>query len=315
MPCRAHLSFWQASAPGAVSYPLAPLQRGEGQGEGNPSSPRPSPPQVCGGEGEIQVARKLGCALPCIIRAFVTVCLLPLWLNAQQGPPLRETLSQSSQLVVVTTRDWTATEGLLRRFERKEHNWQQVGPSVRVVVGRSGLGWGRGLTNFPASAVPQKREGDGRSPAGVFRLTYAFGYAAVGEVPEIKLPYIQCTDQVECVDDIDSAYYNIIKDRRDAEKVDWKSSEKMRMSDDEYKLGIFIAHNISPPEPGAGSCVFMHIWKEPGHPTSGCTAMSVGAIESLLGWLDPRSNPILVQLPQEEYRQFQITWMLPAIDF
>jgi D-alanyl-D-alanine dipeptidase len=253
--------------------------------------------------------------MPCKICAIVTVGLLPFGLNAQPAQPLPETLSQSSQMVVVTTKDWTATEGWLRRFERKERDWQQIGPSVRVVVGRSGLGWGRGLTNPPASSDPQKKEGDGRSPAGIFRLTYAFGYAAPDEVREIKLPYIQCTESVECVDDTHSAYYNIIKDRRLAEKADWKSSEKMRMSDDEYKLGIFVAHNTSPTEPGAGSCVFMHLWKEPGHPTSGCTAMSSGGIESLLGWLDPLSIPVLVQLPQEVYRQKQIDWKLPAITF
>jgi len=84
----------------------------------------------------------------------------------------------------------------------------------------------------------------------------------------------------------------------------------MRMADDEYKLGIFVAHNAAPTEAGAGSCVFLHIWKEPGHPTSGCTAMSEGSIESLLGWLDPRSNPVLVQLPEQEYLQKQISWEL-----
>jgi zinc D-Ala-D-Ala dipeptidase len=254
--------------------------------------------------------------MPCKICAIVTFCLLSLWLKAQPGPPpLLETLAQSSQMVVVTTSGWTATEGLLRRFERKERTWQQIGPSIRVVVGRSGLGWGRGMTNPPASADPQKREGDGRSPAGIFHLTYAFGYDAAEDVREIKLPYVQCTESVECVDDTNSTYYNVIKDRHTAEKVDWKSSEKMRMSDDEYKLGIFIAHNTSPPEPGAGSCVFMHIWKEPGHPTSGCTAMSPGGIESLLGWLDPRANPVLVQLPQKKYEQNQVDWRLPAIQF
>jgi D-alanyl-D-alanine dipeptidase len=250
--------------------------------------------------------------MPCKICAVGAVCLIPFWLNAQQGLP--EMLSQSSQMVVVTTKDWTVTEGTLRRFERTERAWQQVGPVVSVVVGRSGLGWGRGL-NPPSSSGPQKKEGDGRSPAGIFRLTYAFGYVPAEEVREIKLPYIQCTSSVECVDDTNSSSYNIIVDRRSVAKVDWKSSEKMRMSDDEYKLGVFIAHNTSPTEPGAGSCVFMHIWKEPGHPTSGCTAMSMGGIESLLGWLDPRSNPVLVQLPQEVYRQKQIDWMLPAIKF
>jgi D-alanyl-D-alanine dipeptidase len=258
------------------------------------------------------------CALfmPCKICAVAAFCLLPLWLDAQQN--LSETLAQSSQMVVVTTKKWTATDGTLRRFERTERGWEQFGPAVPVVVGRSGLGWGLGLN--PASPTgPQKKEGDGRSPAGIFRLTYAFGYAPPEDVRQIKLPYIQCTSSVECVDDTNSAYYNIIVDRHKVAKVDWKSSEKMRMSDDEYKLGVFVAHNASPTEPGAGSCVFMHIWKEPGHPTSGCTAMSEGSIDSVAGWLDARSNPVLVQLPQEEYLQKQTSWglkpKLPDIPF
>ena len=212
-------------------------------------------------------------------------------------------------MVVVTTRDWTATQGTLRRFERTERAWEQIGPAVPVVVGRSGLGWGLGL-NPRSSVGPQKKEGDGKSPAGIFRLTYAFGYAPTNEVRQIRLPYIRCTADVECVDDTNSYYYNIIVDRRNVTKVDWKSSERMRMADDEYKLGIFVAHNAAPTEAGAGSCVFLHIWKEPGHPTSGCTAMSEGSIESLLGWLDPRSNPVLVQLPEQEYLQKQISWEL-----
>jgi L,D-peptidoglycan transpeptidase YkuD (ErfK/YbiS/YcfS/YnhG family) len=250
--------------------------------------------------------------MSCKICAVVVFCLLPFLLKAQQDLP--ETLSQSSQMVVVTTKDWTATDGTLRRFERTERAWQQVGPAVPVVVGRGGLGWGRGM-HPPSSSGPQKKEGDGRSPAGIFRLTYAFGYAPAEEVREIKLPYIQCTSSVDCVDDTNSSSYNIIVDRRSVAKVDWKSSEKMRLSDDEYKLGVFVAHNTSPTEPGAGSCVFMHVWEEPGHPTSGCTAMGVGSIESLLGWLDARSNPVLVQLPQEEYRQKQTPWKLPAMQF
>jgi zinc D-Ala-D-Ala dipeptidase len=223
---------------------------------------------------------------------------------------MAEMLSLSSQMVVVTTKDWTSTDGALRRFERTERDWQQVGPAVSIVVGRSGLGWGRGL-NPRSPSGPQKKEGDGRSPAGVFRLPHAFGYASAEKVSEIKLPYIQCTSSDECVDDTNSSSYNTIVDRRLAAKVDWKSSETMRRSDDEYSLGIFVAQNSSPTEPGAGSCVFLHIWKEPGHPTSGSTAMSIGSIESLLGWLDPRSNPVLVQLPQAEYLQKQKAWAKP----
>ena len=83
------------------------------------------------------------------------------------------------------------------------------------------------------------------------------------------------------------------------------------MSDDEYRLGIFVAHNSSPAQPGAGSCIFLHIWKGPDVPTSGCTAMSAGAMESLLGWLDAAIPSVLVQLPEAEYQRLQTAWHLP----
>jgi hypothetical protein len=41
--------------------------------------------------------------------------------------------------------------------------------------------------------------------------------------------------------------------------------------------------------------------------------MSPGAIESLLGWLDAKSHPVLVQLPDAEYRRLQGAWQLPDL--
>ena len=49
------------------------------------------------------------------------------------------------------------------------------GEAIPAVVGRNGLAWGRGVrTDLPAGE-PQKREGDGRAPAGIFKLGPAFG--------------------------------------------------------------------------------------------------------------------------------------------
>jgi D-alanyl-D-alanine dipeptidase len=256
--------------------------------------------------------------MPCKKIAVCALLMLPFLLNAQFGPPLRESLSQSSQMVVVTTKGWTNIDGTMRRYERTERGWEQIGSSVPVTVGRSGLGWGLGMTNPPLASDPEKREGDGRSPAGIFPLTYAFGWAPADEVKDLKLPYVQCTGTLECVDDTNSMYYNIVKDRNAAPKVDWKSSEHMRI--DSYKWGVFIANNTGPATPGYGSCVFMHIWRGPDRPTTGCTAMSTGNIESLLGWLDARppplgAHPVLVQLPQEQYMKYQVSWLLPAIQF
>ncbi len=249
-----------------------------------------------------------------IFCAILTVLILAASAEAQDRGDVRESLGASHQMVVVTASDWTATTGWLRRFERNDTGWQINGPPFRAVLGRGGLGWGRGEHPLP-QAGPQKKEGDGRSPAGIFRLTYAFGYADPDSVREIKLPYVQCTTSVECVDDTNSVNYNIILDGRTVEQPDWKSSEKMHMSDDEYRLGVFVAHNSAPAVPGAGSCIFLHIWKGPDVPTSGCTAMSPGAIESLLGWLDAQSHPVLVQLPELEYQRLQTAWQLPPIQF
>lgn len=83
-----------------------------------------------------------------------------------------------------------------------------------MVVGKGGLGWGDGAVAIGghATADPVKREGDGRSPAGIFGIGSAFGYAA--ERPTgWALPYLALTPATECVDDRDSKHYNRIVER------------------------------------------------------------------------------------------------------
>ena len=242
----------------------------------------------------------------------LVLCLLPLCLRARPREPVGGFLAMSRQMVIVTAADWNVTAGSMRRFEFDRGHWQPAGPSLPVVLGSNGLGWGAGLQpdNLPG---PQKRDGDGRSPAGVFRLPYCFGYAPPDEVRAIRMPYIQCTATVDCVEDTNSSYYNIIKDRLTAEKADWRNSEAMRRADDQYRLGVFVENNGNPAHPGLGACLFLHIWQGPGEATRGGTAMSAGAIESIVGWLDPRSIPILVQLPLAEYRHYEGAWRLPPV--
>ncbi len=214
-------------------------------------------------------------------------------------------------MLVVVSKNWDSVDGTLQRFEYASPTWQPVGQPIQIVLGRAGLAWGRGLHPTPEPG-PQKHEGDGKSPAGVFTLPSAFGYAAQEKLPGIKIPYVQCTGSLECVDDPRSKHYNEILDRP-ATGADWNSSEKMLLKNDQYRLGIFVNHNASPAEPGCGSCVFMHIWEGPGIGTSGCTAMRGGDMELVLGWIDARANPVLVQLPESEYHRLQQAWHLPEI--
>jgi zinc D-Ala-D-Ala dipeptidase len=221
-------------------------------------------------------------------------------------------LARSRQLIVVTTPDWGAVRGTLRRFERKgaRGRWARAGSDVAVVVGRSGLGWGVGLAKADPDGGPSKREGDGKAPAGVFELGSAFGFAPAAAW--LRLSYRPLTPSVECVDDTASSRYNLIVDRGAAGAVDWNSSERMR-SVEGYRWGLVVEHNAAPPVAGMGSCIFLHIWAGPDRGTAGCTAMEEASLEGLLRWLDPRKRPLLVQLPEGQYARLRAAWRLPEL--
>jgi L,D-peptidoglycan transpeptidase YkuD (ErfK/YbiS/YcfS/YnhG family) len=238
---------------------------------------------------------------------MVTLLLLAMAGRTAEKLPL----TGSEQLLVVTTKDWNAVPGTLARYERKDTSaaWHRMGSVIPIVVGRNGLGWGRGLNSAVALRGPVKHEGDGKSPAGVFALTSAFGLEE--KVKGMKLPYQYLTSAIECVDDVKSQHYNTIVDH-DRTAVDWNSSEKMRGVGECYRLGVVIDHNADPREPGGGSCVFLHIWKDEHTGTSGCTAMERKQMEELAPWLDPAKHPVLVQLPETEYKQLEKDWQLPA---
>lgn len=232
--------------------------------------------------------------------------------SAALGPRL----AAFKQAVVVTTADWTAPQGNMQRYDRSSPKdvWQPVGEAIPVVVGRNGLGWGIGLQGAasreePRCGGPEKREGDGRAPAGIFKLSSAFGYASASQAAWIKLPYTAAISSLRCVDDPQSQNYNRLIDAS-LIKPDWKSAEEMRRGDDQYRLGVVVDHNTDP-IPGRGSCIFIHIWKGDRTGTAGCTAMSQENMERLLRWLDPAANPVLIQLPAATYGQLRPVWGLP----
>jgi D-alanyl-D-alanine dipeptidase len=220
-------------------------------------------------------------------------------------------LGNSLQLVIVTTPAWDSTRGTLRRYERDAvgRPWRSVAAPIPVVVGQTGLAWDDRLA-LNAAGEPVKREGDGKSPAGVFALDTAFGFPARAGLPWMRLPYIQLQQSTECVDDVRSAHYNTIVDRGRVPRVDWTSSEKMR-SIGQYAFGVHVAYNASPTSAGRGSCIFLHIWAGPSSVTAGCTAMDASALESLMRWLAADRRPVLVQLPASALSRMRGAWSLP----
>ena len=204
--------------------------------------------------------------------------------------------TETTQLLVVTTKDWATKDGSLQRFEKKDGHWRVVGKKLNIVLGRNGLGWGIGLHNIPEDAKYIKKEGDGKAPAGLFSLNNAFGYKATSF--SMNFPYSTYKTTDHCVDDSNSIWYNKIIDSTSTEK-DYKSFEHMKLKNNLYKYGIVVNHNPEQ-KANAGSCIFMHIKSKSGRGTAGCTAMKESEITKVLQWLEEKHQPLLLQLPEIE---------------
>lgn len=167
-------------------------------------------------------------------------------------------------------------------WESREGWWHQKFDAMPATVGRKGIA--------PAG---QKREGDGRTPSGVYGLGLAFGYS-----PSIdtKLKYRQSTADDHWVDDSKSSQYNQwVKGAPQA-----SSFEEMRREDDLYEYGAVIEYNTDPVVPGNGSAIFLHVWRGPDKPTSGCVALSRENIKKILAWLDDERHPVVMILEPKE---------------
>ncbi|MBU8976194.1 L,D-transpeptidase family protein [Lysobacter sp. MMG2] len=247
-----------------------------------------------------------------LVRSLAALSFLALAGCASVAPTPTTPWDDARQLVMVTTADWNATTGTLRRYEREGEQWREVGEATPITVGRSGAAWGIGL-NPAQSDGPQKQEGDGRAPAGVFRIGTAFGYA---DTVASAWPYEAMSASDWCIDVNASPLYNRIVDAKQVGQAAVEgSSEPMRRDlhaggDVRYKLGFVIEHNPDN-RSGAGSCIFAHLWRAPGEPTAGCTAMPEPAMQELLAWLDPRRKPVFALLPDNELERLHDAWHLP----
>ena len=234
---------------------------------------------------------------------FISSVLFIVFLNQQEDLHYK---FKTSQLIVVTSNSWNTIQGKMNVYEYHSGVWKSVLKDIPIVTGRSGMAWGRGLHSLESTIGRLKKEGDGNSPAGIFYLSGLFGYDDISS----KMNSIKVDQQTFCVDDSKSAYYNQIV-KTDTVKKDWISAETMRMKSDAYKYGIFVDYNVKPAVPQMGSCIFMHIWSGSDSPTAGCTAMKEADILKLIGFLDKKKNPVLIQVPRAEYDKMKLIYKLP----
>ena len=190
-------------------------------------------------------------------------------------------IGKSEQLIFAINTDASSFHVTIHTLEKKNGAWRLVFPTFDGSIGEKGF-----------AAIGEKREGDGKTPSGIFPLGIAFGYD-----PSVatKMPYRQATDDDFWVDDVNSENYNKwVKGKPNA--ASW---EKMKRDDDQYKYGVVIEYNMHPIVKGKGSAIFLHVWKR-GESTLGCVSMSEEMILKILGWLDPAKKPLIIMGTESE---------------
>lgn len=189
---------------------------------------------------------------------------------------LKKLKPEVTQAILVEEIPGYTSQAKLTVWKGQNDKWRQVFAPMSASIGRAG---------FAPSG--QKREGDGRTPVGVYWLGHAFGYAPAAAT---KLSYRQATENDFWVDDPESAMYNKWVTR----KPRLGTFERMKRDDDLYKYGVVIEYNTESTVPGEGSAIFMHVWRGPDAPTSGCVALSEKNLLKLLKWLDRMQKPVII---------------------
>jgi len=180
-----------------------------------------------------------------------------------------------SQAIIVHPIQKNSIQAKLSTWQKEGKNWHRL-LYVSVVIGRNGL-----------APLGEKKEGDGKTPSGTYALGPAFGYASSIDT---GLSYRQATDHDFWVDDVHSLQYN----QWVSGKPLANSFEHMKRLDGLYQYGVVINYNINPIIPGAGSAIFMHVWRSYHSPTAGCVALNPRYLRRILSWLENKQNPVII---------------------
>ena len=208
-----------------------------------------------------------------LILFFTASCLA----SGQENSPLIDL--NSNQIINVTASAEEPSKATITCYSRSDSRspWiKEIGPSP-ARIGRNGI------------ALPNdKKEGDGKTPSGLWPIGYAFGFASEAPI-KTRSPYRQLTSRDFWIDSTPSPLYNM-----------WFSGEIPQVSHEalhnlpiRYEVVLTTLYNTHPTIPAKGSAIFIHIWHSPSTPTSGCDSVSREDMLKILAWIDPTKSPML----------------------
>jgi L,D-peptidoglycan transpeptidase YkuD (ErfK/YbiS/YcfS/YnhG family) len=145
------------------------------------------------------------------------------------------------------------------------------GMRVRCALGRAGI-------------TPDKREGDGGTPAGAWRLVGVLYRADRIGRPATRLPVAAVRHDDGWCDDPGDRRYN-----RPIGLPYAASHERLWRDDHLYDLVVILDYNLARPVPGRGSAIFLHLAGPGLAPTAGCVAVELEPMRRLLFFARPET--------------------------
>lgn len=206
--------------------------------------------------------------IPGALLAALLLALCPLLCGAAS---IEEPAAE--QLVLVAVED----DGTARAFLRERDAdgvWTELF-SVPARIGYGGLG--------------KTREGDGRTPTGVFGFNKAFG---TQPDPGCAIPYTQVTEEhYWSCDQRDGYHYNELVSILDLPGLDTERSEHLCEIEPEYRYALSLDYNAAG-EKGKGSAIFLHCQGER-EETRGCVAIPEEQMLTLLRRVRPDCRVVI----------------------
>jgi L,D-peptidoglycan transpeptidase YkuD (ErfK/YbiS/YcfS/YnhG family) len=185
----------------------------------------------------------------------------------------------ATQLITVESASTRTTVASLRLWRRVGRCWTPAAKAWRARVGRNGVS-------------ARKREGDGTTPAGIFKIgPVAYGIAPN---PGTRLGYHRLTCGDWWDEDPRSPTYNTFRHVTcGARPTFGGGSEALWKATVAYQRFAVIQYNVSPIVPGRGSAIFLHV--DTGRATNGCVSLPPALLDRTLRWLRP-SPPALIAI-------------------
>jgi L,D-peptidoglycan transpeptidase YkuD (ErfK/YbiS/YcfS/YnhG family) len=146
------------------------------------------------------------------------------------------------------------------------------GSALPVALGRAGI-------------KANKREGDGATPRGTFRLKRLWWRADRHPRPPTLLPSRRIGPHDGWCEDPADRRYN-----RPVRLKPASHADRLARADALYDFVIELDHNTRPRVAGRGSAVFIHVACPGFAPTAGCVALERATLRRLFGRLGPRTR-------------------------